>query len=215
MGIQERRQREKERRRKQIMVAAKRVFVKNGYSRTTMESIAEEAELSAGTLYLYFKSKSELWATLSVRVLKYLLMRLEHLHTHQATDDIGDISELKDVLLDAYEFDPMIFKSLFNLQTSDTLMDLSPELIEEIKSLGQQSLNKIASIFEQGIDQGIFLDRQPRAIADIVWSLFSGIVLWEGRKQIGGRPSKQLQATMEMAFEILEKGILTQKEHVA
>lgn len=215
MGIQERRQREKERRRQQIIVAAKRVFVKKGYNRTTMENIAAEAELSAGTLYLYFKSKSELWATLSVRVLQYLLMRLEHLLTHQDTDDIGNISELKAVLLDAYEFDPMIFKNLFNLQASDTVKDLSPELIDEIKSLGQQSLNKIALLFQQGIDQGKFLDRHPKAIADIVWSLFSGVVLWEGSKYIGDEPSDRLQTTMETAFEILEKGILSQSEHVA
>ena len=83
MGIRERKQREKERRRQQIMVAAKRVFVKKGYGRATMESIAKEAELSAGTLYLYFKNKSELWATLSLRVLQYLLIRLDHLHGDQ------------------------------------------------------------------------------------------------------------------------------------
>jgi AcrR family transcriptional regulator len=215
MGIQERRQREKERRKQQIMVAAKRVFIKKGYNRTTMENIAAEAELSAGTLYLYFKSKSELWATLSVRVLQYLLMRLEHLLTHQDAHDVGNISELKAVLLDAYEFDPMIFKNLFNLQTSDTLKDLSPELIDQIKSLGQQSLNKIALIFQHGIDQGIFMDRHPKAIADIVWSLFSGVVLWEGSKSIGDETSEQLQTTMETAFEILEKGILCHREHVA
>lgn len=208
MGIQERKQREKERRKQQIMVAAKRVFVKKGYDRTTMESIAKEAELSAGTLYLYFKSKSELWATLSVRVLQYLLMRLDHLLTHQEPAEQGSISELKAVLLDAYEFDPMIFRNLFNLQTSDTLMDLSPELIEEIESLGQQSLNKIASIFQQGIKRGIFLNRHPKAIADIVWSMFSGVVLWEGSKQQGEQGTERLQSTMETAFEILEKGIL-------
>jgi AcrR family transcriptional regulator len=215
MGIQERRQREKERRKQQIMVAAKRVFIKKGYNRTTMENIAEEAELSAGTLYLYFKSKSELWATLSVRVLQYLLMRLEHLLTHQDTDDVGNISELKAVLLDAYEFDPMIFKNLFNLQTSDSLKDLSPGLIDEIKSLGQQCLSKIAVIFQQGIDQGKFTDRHPKAIADIVWSLFSGVVLWEGSKHLGAASSVRLQTTMETAFEILEKGILSNREHLA
>ena len=133
MGIQERKQREKERRRQQIMVAAKRVFVKKGYGRATMESIAKEAELSAGTLYLYFRNKSELWATLSVRVLQYLLIRLDHLHSQQELDHKGKISQLKAVLLDAYEFDPMIFKNLFNLQTSETLKKLSPELIQEIK----------------------------------------------------------------------------------
>ena len=40
MGIQERKEREKERRRQQIIVAAKRVFSKKGLSKTTMEDIA-------------------------------------------------------------------------------------------------------------------------------------------------------------------------------
>jgi AcrR family transcriptional regulator len=53
MGIQERKEREKERRRQQIMVAAKRVFSNKGFSKATMEDIAQEAELSPGTLYLF------------------------------------------------------------------------------------------------------------------------------------------------------------------
>ena len=75
MGIQERKEREKERRRQQIMVAAKRVFTEKGFSSATMEDIAAKAELSAGTLYLYFKSKDELYASLSLRVLQYLNIR--------------------------------------------------------------------------------------------------------------------------------------------
>ena len=59
MGIQERKEREKERRRQQIMVAAKRVFSNKGFNKATMEDIAQEAELSPGTLYLYFKNKEE------------------------------------------------------------------------------------------------------------------------------------------------------------
>ena len=51
MGIQERKEREKERRRQQIMVAAKRVFSNKGFNKATMEDIAQEAELSPGTLY--------------------------------------------------------------------------------------------------------------------------------------------------------------------
>lgn len=54
MGIQERKEREKERRRQQIMVAAKRVFSEKGFSNATMDDIAQEAKLSPETLYLYF-----------------------------------------------------------------------------------------------------------------------------------------------------------------
>ena len=44
MGIQERKQREKERRRQQISVAAKRVFAEKGFSKATMEDIAKDTE---------------------------------------------------------------------------------------------------------------------------------------------------------------------------
>jgi len=212
MGIKERKQREKERRRKQIMAAAKRVFHKKGYGRATMESIAKEAELSAGTLYLYFKNKSELWATLSVRVLQYLIIKLDHLHKRKELDHRGKISQLKAVLLDVYEFDPMIFKNLFILQASEILKELSPGLIDEIKRLGQQSLKKIASIFQSGINKGICLDRHPMAIADIVWSMFSGVVLWEASKLSSDQDADHLKPTLETAFEIFEKGLFIANE---
>ena len=78
MGIQERKEREKERRRQQIIVAAKRVFSEKGFNKATMEDIAKEAELSPGTLYLYFKNKEELYASLSLRILQYLHIRVSH-----------------------------------------------------------------------------------------------------------------------------------------
>jgi AcrR family transcriptional regulator len=43
MGIEERKERERERRRQQIMVAAKRVFSEKGFSKTTMEDISRDA----------------------------------------------------------------------------------------------------------------------------------------------------------------------------
>lgn len=80
MGIRERKEREKERRRQQIIVAAKRVFTSKGFNKATMEDIAQEAELSPGTLYLYFKNKEELYASLSLRILQYLHIRVEHVN---------------------------------------------------------------------------------------------------------------------------------------
>ena len=59
MGIAERKEREKQQRKLDIINAAERVFFSKGYSSTTMEEIAQEAELSRGTLYLYFKGKDE------------------------------------------------------------------------------------------------------------------------------------------------------------
>jgi AcrR family transcriptional regulator len=47
-------------RRTQILEAATRVFAEKGYHRATTKDIARAAEMAEGTIYLYFKNKSEL-----------------------------------------------------------------------------------------------------------------------------------------------------------
>jgi len=72
MGIAERRQREKKLREEQIREAAIKVFHKKGFNGATIEDIANEAELSVGTIYLYFKNKEELYASLNHRTIELL-----------------------------------------------------------------------------------------------------------------------------------------------
>lgn len=70
MGIQERKKREKEERQESILDSAKELFYSQGFHDTTMAQIAKSAELAKGTLYLYFKSKEELAATIIYRTLQ-------------------------------------------------------------------------------------------------------------------------------------------------
>jgi AcrR family transcriptional regulator len=49
-----------ENRRDQIVKAAVRLFSENGYFQTTIDDIAEEADVSKGLIYLYFKDKHDL-----------------------------------------------------------------------------------------------------------------------------------------------------------
>ena len=50
--------------RKEILLAAEKVFAAKGFFPTTMSQIALEAEFGTGTLYKYFKSKEDLYFTL-------------------------------------------------------------------------------------------------------------------------------------------------------
>lgn len=67
MGIEERREREKERRRNEIIDAAEKIFFSRGYKEATVDEIAEEAELSKGTVYIYFNSKDDLYHAIIMR----------------------------------------------------------------------------------------------------------------------------------------------------
>jgi AcrR family transcriptional regulator len=55
-----RRQREREQRLQTILAAAGALFAREGYHRTGMERIADQAEVSVGTVYFYFKNKEDL-----------------------------------------------------------------------------------------------------------------------------------------------------------
>lgn len=207
MGIQERKERERERRRQQIIVAAKRVFTDKGFSRATMEDIAKEAELSPGTLYLYFKNKEELYASLSLRILQYLGIRIEHVEREEGLDPLTKLDKLIEAMYDVYDFDPLMIISMFHLQSSETLKNLSPQLMDEINSLSQASIAAIAGFFKEGIEKGLIIDRHPMALADTFWSLFSGVILWESSKKIIDGNKDYLRETLATAFDIFRRGI--------
>jgi AcrR family transcriptional regulator len=59
-----RRQREKEYRYKTILKAAETLFAKKGYTETSIEEIAQSAEVSPGTVYFYFSNKEDLLVNL-------------------------------------------------------------------------------------------------------------------------------------------------------
>jgi TetR/AcrR family transcriptional regulator, repressor for uid operon len=75
--------------REKIVDAAIITFSKHGYDRTKMDDIAETANLSKGTIYLYFKSKEELFYAISENNIKALKEQLSVLST-KGEDLISD-----------------------------------------------------------------------------------------------------------------------------
>ena len=83
MGTAERKEREKLQRRQSIVDAAERVFFSKGYDNSSMDDVAKEAELSKGTLYLYFDSKEDLYGAI-VRRGAFIQFYYEYPNYHDA-----------------------------------------------------------------------------------------------------------------------------------
>jgi len=60
LGVKERKLRQKKYLRQEILDAASKLFVKEGYENVSMRRIADKIEYSPTTIYLYFKDKAEL-----------------------------------------------------------------------------------------------------------------------------------------------------------
>jgi AcrR family transcriptional regulator len=64
-------------RRQQILDAARRCFVRNGFHATSMQDVLHEAHLSAGAVYRYFRSKEEIVTAIASSSLRQIVAALE------------------------------------------------------------------------------------------------------------------------------------------
>jgi AcrR family transcriptional regulator len=90
MGIAERKQLEKHARRQLILESAAEIFHQKDFARATMEDIAERAQIAVGTIYLYFKSKADIYFSLTKPALEKLSNRLMRI-----ADDIDSETDVK------------------------------------------------------------------------------------------------------------------------
>lgn len=81
-----RRQREREYRYQTILKAAEALFAKEGYHKSSMEQIADAAEVSVGAVYFYFKNKDDLLVHL-MKEIGFLLRKTlgDEFNKHGAT----------------------------------------------------------------------------------------------------------------------------------
>lgn len=206
MGIYERKQREKEKRKNDIISAARKVFSNKGFNSATMEEIASEAELSPGTLYLYFKNKEELHTILSIEVLKHLADEIQAVVTQDISVE-RKVERFRDVFIAVYDYDPNILINLFHLQSGETLNNVSDDVLKQIKQYSAMAHGAIIDVIKEGIAQGIFIDEHPVALADILWASYAGIVLWVDSKRFLNNEKDFVKPTLKTAFKLISTGL--------
>ena len=79
-------------RRRQILDAARRCFVRNGFHATSMQDVLAEANLSAGAVYRYFRGKDEIIAAIAGEAVAEIAGALD------SAFDTGDPPPLDEVL---------------------------------------------------------------------------------------------------------------------
>jgi AcrR family transcriptional regulator len=192
---------------KQIHDAAKEVFIRKGFYSATIDDIAKKAELSPATIYLYFKNKDELYASLNLITLQYLHDQVESVYSNDSLSVEEKIKGFKDALYKTYQYRPLILKLILHVQLDDVLSSLSPELLNKLNKLSQKIMNMIATVYKEGVQQGKFIAGHPNAHADIIWAVFTGLVLWEEAKRQLNPEKNFLKSTLDRAFDLFCKGI--------
>ena len=177
MGIHERKEREKEQRREEILDAAQRVFFEKGLSTATMDEIAETAELSKGTLYLYYKSKEDLYLAVMMRGMEILLeMFAEVARSNDSVPKL--LIRLRDAYTAYFNNHRDYFRMMHFLQTPQFHKQVDDEMRRNCGTLNRRIWDLVNGILQRGIDEGILRNNlNPVEVGIILWSSATALML--------------------------------------
>lgn len=177
MGITERKARERARRRDSIVDAAETVILEKGFEESTMDEIAEEAELSKGTLYLYFENKNEIYLAICQRGSRLLNDRFAEIVTRKKRG-LELIRMIGEAYLDFVANEPLYFRSfLFYEGFQDKEFLSKSSFAETCEENSAEALTYMTQALEIGMKDGsIEPSYDPRQLAVMIWASSRGIV---------------------------------------
>lgn len=180
-------------RRQEIMDAAKKLFDKEGYAKTSVDSIIQKAGIAKGTFFYYFKTKRDI---LEALVLQTISEMEEYLNSIIEKQDLNAIQKLK-----------LIFRGPEKKKiTSSKVMEIihHPENRELQENLNIQTILKIAPlilrVFEEGKKERVFsrsptLENIQLFLAASLFILDSGLFDWPSKTRV--KFLKHLEEMME------------------
>lgn len=207
MGVEQRRERERAERRRQILDAAREVFLQKGFRATTMDEIAQRAELGKGTLYSYFRSKEELYVAVMNEGLEILFDRIEEtLALPLEPEEV--IRRLGEVYYRYYLEHRDYFRVFFFLEHGDVAKELPRELIQGNIERGVRCLELFSRVVQRGVQQGVFAPVDPWKAAVAFWGATNGILfLFEeevNREIIGTDVADLIHYTLDLLIRGLK-----------
>ncbi|MEL7119468.1 MAG: TetR/AcrR family transcriptional regulator [Bacteroidota bacterium] len=201
MGSKERKDREREELRKLILKEATRMFLAEGYEKTSMRKIASSIEYSVGTLYLYFKNKDELFYEVQevafVHMLNYMKPLLDIQHPIERLRKIGET---------------YVFFALQNPEYYDLMfiMDAPMNALEEIKewSTGKKAYCILEQTVEECIEKGYFKYKDVKALSLMFWSNVHGMVALKTKGRIDVIEAEGLESLMRRTHDMLLDAVM-------
>ena len=162
-----------EERTQQILEAAVNAFVQLGMANTRMEDIAQEAGLSKGTIYLYFKSKEEL----IFAILNSFLAR-ELAYANELLASNFSVAEKIDKLADIISADIAQVKPMASLYMEFIAQAAREETVRQIlQKPFYEFLDVFISLIEEGMANGEFRALNVKEAALTMATLMDGAFL--------------------------------------
>ncbi len=209
MGVAERKAREKQARRQAILDAARDCFFRDGYEATTISQIADNVELSTGTLYLYFKNKEEIYVSILEEGLDilYALMKGAEPEGGVAADFIEAHARAYHRFYTDYG---LYFDIMFFLRRPDKEVELQGDLEQKLEHQTGRCLGLVESAIRDGTSAGEFRRVDPHEATRVVWATMNGLMVLH-EKRTEEITTQRLPKLIEVATSMLLDGLKVER----
>ena len=184
--------------RKRILDAATIVFAKKGYAETKIQDVAKEADVAHGTIYLYFKSKDELFISIFQESLGELIKYIgSEIKKESNVED--KFKRMISLQLDIIESNPDLTK-LILIEFPRTGNFLNNRNIDVLSDY----IDMIVELLNEGIKEDVFSNGIKTEItATMIYAAMQGVAT----RWILDGMSYQLRDMDAKISEMLLKGI--------
>ncbi|GAB3174581.1 TetR/AcrR family transcriptional regulator [Telluribacter humicola] len=202
MGIAERKEREKEEMRELILRAASKIFMEDGFEKTSIRKIADAIEYSPATIYLYYRDKNELLHGLHVEAFQKMMQ--EFAQVVPISDPFARLVEMGHQYIKFGTHNPELYNLMF-------LMDAPMEAIacrNEIWDDGLRAFDALRVVVADCIKAGYFKETDVETISMTIWSYIHGLVTiyLKGRMKMfdDDRELERMQQSFSLFIKMLK-----------
>jgi AcrR family transcriptional regulator len=207
LGSGERRKKEKENRRNTILKAARKLFFEKGFRAVTVDKIAAAAEISKGTIYLYFDSKEEIYVQI-------LITENIEFYTRISSIFQKDVSaaelllEFGRLYVDFFLFDKELFRIFMAFMIKADQTTLTDEQSNNLIRSANDNIQLIGEILQKGIASGEFSPEvHVRQMQNVIWGLLNGIISLYLFTGVPAERPKKIHTMVKDSLEIVMKGL--------
>jgi AcrR family transcriptional regulator len=207
MSEPSRRETKKLRHRNAILAAAEELFSEKGFKGTTMLEVSERAGLSKGAVYLYFKSKEELYLSVCLQGIAGFGESLEAARASVKGVEAGVKAVYLAYIKHSLE-EPAVFRVLRDTFIEQIRQNLSWTTIETVSNTIKGWLENESRLLQEGIDAGVFrTEIDPYAFSVLVWRMGTSLIELALLQDPIVISKGELDPLFEKSIEVLIEGI--------
>jgi TetR/AcrR family transcriptional regulator len=208
--LEGRQERRKARTAATILDAAERLFLALGYQPTTVEQLAEEADVAIGSLYGHFGSKEGVYAALIDRALD-LDKRYCDEGWASGGDAVGRLVGLADGYVRFAREHPGHFR-VFRFPPPDApsggpVAAAAERIADRVRS----EVDRMAGALMEAIDAGVVRPVEPRRAAILLWAAWDGVIAAHVLPGNMGLTDDDFERVLALGREVLTLGLLGQE----